>query len=128
MNVTLPIATSNSVGDPQPSIGRGDVAASPTRILQRHTCGDCGGWNTLGCENCDGEGGWLVCTFCGENEDVECGCDPANYPLIEPVAPVATAVQSLNPRAWPPCKHCGGNANCEAYDPDTSAPLWGDAT
>ena len=28
MNVTLPIATSNSVGDPQPIIGRGDVAAS----------------------------------------------------------------------------------------------------
>ncbi len=42
----------------------------------------------------------------------------------EPVEPIASNVLGLNPRAWPPCKHCGGNVNCEAYDPDTSAGLW----
>lgn len=46
--------------------------------------------------------------------------------VIEPIAPVTTAVQGLNPRAWPPCKHCGGNVQCADYEPDTSAPLWGD--
>lgn len=44
---------------------------------------------------------------------------------VEPVEPIAVNVSGLNPRAWPPCAHCGGNINCENYDPDTSAPLWG---
>lgn len=44
---------------------------------------------------------------------------------IAPVEPIAALVTGLNPRAWPPCKHCGGNVNCSDYDPDTSAPLWG---
>lgn len=43
---------------------------------------------------------------------------------IARIEPIAMPV-GLNPRAWPPCKHCGGNVHCENYDPDTQAPLWG---
>lgn len=44
---------------------------------------------------------------------------------IERIPPITVMVNSLNPRAWPPCKHCGDGVNCDNYDPDTSAPLWG---
>lgn len=46
-------------------------------------------------------------------------------PPIARIDPVIGTPLDLNPRAWPPCKHCGGNVNCENYDPDTQAPLWG---
>ena len=44
---------------------------------------------------------------------------------IAPIPLITQPTAMLNPRAWPPCKHCGGNVHCEDYDPDTSAPLWG---
>ena len=38
------------------------------------------------CYNCNGEGGWTVCIYCG---DPECDCDPADYALtfVERIAP-----------------------------------------
>ena len=45
--------------------------------------------------------------------------------VIAPVPLVTEAIVGLNPRAWPPCKHCDAGVNCDSYDPDTSAPLWG---
>lgn len=48
-----------------------------------------------------------------------------NADRIEPIAPITEPVRGFNPRAWPPCKHCGGNVSCQAYEPDTSKPLWG---
>ncbi len=51
-----------------------------------------------------------------------------DYLARDPITAIPTIdVQPtmLNPRAWPPCKHCGGNVNCDNYDPDTQAPLWG---
>ena len=48
------------------------------------------------------------------------GRDPITAPEPINVFPV-----ELNPRAWPPCLHCGGNVSCDQYQPDTSAPLWG---
>ncbi len=44
---------------------------------------------------------------------------------IERVNPIDIMPLGLNPRAWPPCSHCGGNVLCENYEPDTAAPLWG---
>jgi hypothetical protein len=45
---------------------------------------------------------------------------------IARIAPVDVQPVGLNPRAWPRCKHCGGNVNCADYDPDTQGPLWGE--
>ena len=52
----------------------------------------------------------------------------ATYHGLKPIiAPTSINVfpVGLNPRAWPPCLHCGGNVSCTEYQPDTSAPLWG---
>lgn len=45
---------------------------------------------------------------------------------IPPIPLIEEMPVGLNPRAWPPCKHCGGNVRCENYVPDTAAGLWGE--
>ena len=63
-------------------------------------CNDCEGHGTrcvgfdsriVTCDACNGEGGYTVCAYCG---DEECDCDAADYALapVERISPTTVVV------------------------------------